>query len=395
MSGIVPRQQAGALRLNLARGGVAITPRDEPPVEPASDARPAIPLIADSRASGTIAGTFQGVIDGLPAEVAILDMRSTIIAVNRAWASFAPDAAPDCIGANYVAICRACEDSCPEAGVVRRGLERLLAGKRRTFRHIYRMQRGSAESHYLLVASLFEFEATPFVIVSHYDISDFAERRQARRALSAQLLDAQAEERRRIARELHDTTAQHLIAAEFGLAELKAQHGGEGGAAYDRIAAALARAHQEIRTLSYLLYPPGLESGALTDALETLVAGFAKRSGTKAAFAHAGGSARSPAIEATLFRVAQEALANVQKHAGARSVAVRLDNGSSAMTLEVEDDGVGLDASALARAPETLGLGLRSMRERVEAVGGRFEVKALATGTLVSVIIPRKEELGL
>jgi signal transduction histidine kinase len=218
---------------------------------------------------------------------------------------------------------------------------------------------------------------------------------RSRRAEQARLHLAQEEERRRIARELHDGTAQQVAVAQVMLETVRKARTFE---AIDKacleIEAALSTAQHQMRTLSYVLHPPELASGGIVEALGTFLKGFARRTGLKVGFHNYAGPLRpSAALELALYRVAQEALVNVSRHASARSVDVRLRTVAKHVVLEIEDDGVGIAEDIVAgRRREAVGVGLSGMRERVEALGGVFCLERRRTGTLVGAFFPQRRK---
>jgi two-component system, NarL family, sensor kinase len=213
------------------------------------------------------------------------------------------------------------------------------------------------------------------------------QRTAALRSLSARLLRVQEEERRHLARELHDTTGQTLTALKIELANLE-EHARDGKPASESLAqvSALAdQALQEIRTTSYLLYPPLLEETGVCSAARWYVEGFSKRSNIQVRL-HLASIGRLPRpVEITLFRVLQEALTNVYRHSGSRAADIRIKQAANAATLEVQDYGHGIPARFLDQFKRTGfggGVGLAGMRERIEEVGGQLEIISARAGTL-------------
>jgi PAS domain S-box-containing protein len=197
--------------------------------------------------------------------------------------------------------------------------------------------------------------------------------------LSAELMRLQDEERRRIGRDLHDSTGQTLAALELGLSQLMQ----DAPMAADRRRELLEHCVQlatqcsaEIRTASYLLHPPLLDELGLLSALRWLADGFHQRSGIEMRLDLPGTMHRLPPDdELCLFRIAQEALTNVHRHAASPWAAIRLKIQSNSVMLEIEDAGRGFDAKTPA-----LGVGLAGMRERIRQIGGIFSVEATGTG---------------
>ena len=228
---------------------------------------------------------------------------------------------------------------------------------------------------------------------------DITERKQAENALrelSGHLLRVQEEERRRLARELHDSSAQILCALSLNLALIKDRAASTmdppASAALIESIELANRASVEIRNISYLLHPPVLDEAGLPDALRWLVEGFARRTGIRVDLQVSPEFDGLPKdVETALFRVAQESLTNVYRHSSSPTAAVRLALDSSWVTLEIRDDGKGFPAEVLEEksgASATLGVGIRGMRERLRQLGGRLEIKSGSTGTRVTAVSP-------
>lgn len=214
--------------------------------------------------------------------------------------------------------------------------------------------------------------------------------------LAGELTRTQNEERRRIGRELHDSTGQTLAALELDLARLSEATRSLAAKPRELLENAVRLARQcstEIRTASYLLHPPLLDELGLVSALRWLADGLRERSGIEVRLDLPESMPRlSNANELTLFRVAQEALTNAQRHSASPWVALRLEVLPGAVSLEVEDAGRGIARTdRLARgapALPTLGVGLAGMRERIRQVGGSFAVESAAEGTRVRATVP-------
>lgn len=220
-----------------------------------------------------------------------------------------------------------------------------------------------------------------------------ARERLSRRRKQIQILRAQDEERRRIARDLHDDTSQQLALIQVKLESLrKAQTADQIADACVEIESALQSAHHQMRTLSYVLHPPELTSGGITEALSTFLKGFARRTQLVVTFENFAGRLKAHAdLEIALYRVVQEALMNVSKHAEATVVKVSLRLEAKHLVLEIEDDGIGIPSEILTgRMPEAVGVGLASMRERVESLAGHFRVERGVMGTQVRASFPMR-----
>jgi PAS domain S-box-containing protein len=236
-------------------------------------------------------------------------------------------------------------------------------------------------------------------------ISDVTDRVQAQqriaamnaelRQLSARLVRLQDEERRRFARELHDSTAQTLTALSFSLQSLATMPGMASIPEANRVlresAALVESSIREVRTMSCLLHPVLLDELGLEPALRNLVAGFEQRTGIAVRLqAAAGGRRRSDCVEVTAFRFVQEALSNVHRHTSATWVEVRIDEAAGALSLEVTDGGAGFPAEAFDAAGELVlsGVGIAGMRERARYLGGALTIRSTPQGSTVRMVIP-------
>ena len=233
------------------------------------------------------------------------------------------------------------------------------------------------------------------------DVTAQVMRDQALRTLSVHLLQAQDEERRRLARELHDSTGQHLVALSLNLATLRSGANRLSARARRSLGDSEALAERcmaEIRTLSYLLHPPLLDEMGLLSALRWLADGFHDRSGIRLDLELPEQMERlGSGMETALFRIVQEALTNVHRHSGSSRAAVRLSVDEHRVTLEVKDEGRGLGgqarwASADGTFVQRSGVGITGMKERVRQLGGQLDVVSTATGTTVRAILPLVED---
>lgn len=229
-------------------------------------------------------------------------------------------------------------------------------------------------------------------------VTDMTEARRSERmlrTLSHSLLRSQESDRSRLALELHDRATQELSALLIRLHLLAGSFPARSGALRGEVAAIgemVGRAADAVESISRTLRPSVLEILGLVPALKAASAGFAKRTGIAATFTCARAPAGlSAAAELVLYRVLEEALSNVERHAGARTVTAHLRPRGAAVVLSIRDDGVGFDA---VRDPTTRrrpgqGAGLIGLRERAASVGGTLEVKSLrGAGTEVAARIP-------
>ena len=217
------------------------------------------------------------------------------------------------------------------------------------------------------------------------------------RQLSINLMTVQDEERRRIARELHDSAGQTLAAMKMTLATLNLigkQRPDEFEKLMNDLGALMDAALQEIRTASYLLHPPLLEEAGFASAARWFVEGFSKRSGIQVSFDTDIDGERLPRnVELVLFRVLQESLTNVHRHSGASAAEIHFARQPGAMRLGIRDNGRGLPPERLRNFQERQapsGVGLAGMRERVGELGGRIEITSSGQGTSVMVLLPER-----
>ena len=224
------------------------------------------------------------------------------------------------------------------------------------------------------------------------DITERVRAEEELRRLSGQLLRLQDEERRRIARELHDSTGQDLVALATTLSELRSSIPSSARTLRRLASQSQALADQcvrEVRTLSYLLHPPMLDEAGLEDAVRHYAAGFAERTGIEVDLQLSSGFGRlKPDVEMALFRVVQESLTNIQRHSGSLRAKIRMDRNQEQLALEVSDSGSGNSGDRDVELPFRPGVGLASMHERVKLIGGRLAIESSSTGTTVRVTIP-------
>jgi two-component system, chemotaxis family, CheB/CheR fusion protein len=217
------------------------------------------------------------------------------------------------------------------------------------------------------------------------------------RALSGRLIRAQDEERRRVARELHDGTAQSLTALSMYLARVDQSASGLDANARQALSECVSLVEQcsrEIRTLSYLMHPPGLDEAGLAPAVRWFVEGFMDRSGITIEVDISPEWPRlSPDAEIALFRTAQECLGNVHRHSGSSRATLRMARGKNEVVLEVKDSGGGMPPEVIKSLDQKtgagLGVGLRGMHERLLQFGGSLTIESSSdVGTTVTAVLP-------
>jgi PAS domain S-box-containing protein len=214
------------------------------------------------------------------------------------------------------------------------------------------------------------------------------------RELSARLLQIQDEERRRIARELHDSVGQMLVAVNMNLAHVHREANAlspEAGKALEDNTGLLEQLSIEIRTISHLLHPPLLDEVGLQSALQWYIEGFSERSKINVDLQLPDDFGRLPRnLEITLFRVVQECLTNIHRHSESKTAAIRVMRLENEVRLEVRDAGKGIpmETQATLASGKLSGVGLRGMHERLRQMGGQLDVQSNGAGTLILATLP-------
>ena len=211
------------------------------------------------------------------------------------------------------------------------------------------------------------------------------------KVLAQRVVESQEEERARLSRDLHDGISQWLVSIklqiEAGIIRLTSGQAGQqqaAQAAFEHAADQLNNVMGEVRRISHNLRPAILDDLGLAAALHHLGQEYTLSSGTPVHFEAEGCTDELPDVANTvLFRLAQEALTNIERHAGARRIEIRLTGERGGVTLRIRDDGAGFDAEGIALHPKR-GIGLRNMMERMDAIGGRFDIASSSDGTVVT-----------
>lgn len=215
------------------------------------------------------------------------------------------------------------------------------------------------------------------------------------RELTTRILQLQDDERRRIARNLHDSAGQYLAAIQMNLVALEQPGSTLTAWQAKRISDCqemVNRCTSEIRTLSYLLHPPLLDDMGLASAIRSYAEGFAERSDIRVELDIPKDFGRLPGeVETALFRVVQQSLANIHRHSGSCVAKIRIRQDAEEVSAVIADEGCGI-------APEILkqfdtggrlrGVGIAGMRERIKAMKGRFNIRSSPDGTTVEVSLP-------
>jgi signal transduction histidine kinase len=207
------------------------------------------------------------------------------------------------------------------------------------------------------------------------------------RKIAAELARSRESERRRIARELHDTTCQDLVAASLAVGRLERLVGLEQVAGHKvmvELNQTLDRALHDLRTLSYVLLAPATSASHLADTLRALITGFASRAGIRVRFSTKYAGRPSEGIERAIIAIVQEALMNIHRHSGSKTAYIELSLSEGSLVLTIADQGEWREG------PE--GVGIASMRERLAEVGGTLSVRATRRGTRLLALVPTHME---
>jgi len=216
------------------------------------------------------------------------------------------------------------------------------------------------------------------------------------RRLSIRLMTMQDQERRRIARDLHDGLGQELAVAKMVLDKMLLQQSNRApGDAWVQASEIVDRAIQQVRTMSHLLHPPLLDEVGLLSALSWYVEGLTKRSGIETSLdvQPPDFPRLSSEIETAVFRIVQEALTNVFRHSGARKVGISLTRKNGEIVVGVRDDGKGIGKKIIDLEPDSVGVGIGGMKQRAKEFGGELRLTNANPGTLVELIIPYSSSL--
>lgn len=335
------------------------------------------------------------IVQGLPLAAALISLNGFVHSTNLslgpggAWRSDFEDGV---VGAPYQTLV----DRMPLSQTAKRRLddqiEQIVAGSAVVLQRSYKLL--TAEPFEIVVRATRLALIEPYVLVVFLATRTSEKAQHARRRQQVVILRAEEEERRRIARELHDDTFQQLALIQVSVATMRqARTFQDIDLACDRIENALMATQHQIRTLSFLLHPPGIGSGGIVEALYNFCKGLSRRNSIDVEFEGSLGNLKcDPDLEIALYRVAQEALINACKHAKASEVRVRLFEIGKDLVLEVADNGMGITlVGADGDQLEAIGVGLLGMQERVEALGGEFAVLN-RNGTVVRACFPRRRK---
>jgi len=341
---------------------------------------------------------LQAAIDALPDRIAILDGRTAILAANRAWRVYADQGGfsgkDHGIGALYLDFIRQSTDH--EAAAAEAGIVDVLRGYKEEFTFEYPVTSHKGRQWFQLRVASFDEQEEKRLVISHEDVTALKAAQDAQRDLDGRIQRSREEERGKIARELHDSTVQRILAINLNLAGMKALLQSSESRVHELLAETLALGREcmrEVRTISYLMRPPLQDGQDFIPALCSYVDGFCKRSSIRVHLVIPSQADRMPSkVENALFRVVQEALSNIHRHAKSATATVALCKSQSQVVLEIRDQGKGMPrAPASGDSYWTTGGGLAGVQERIRELRGSLEIKPAHPGTLVRATVPLKE----
>jgi signal transduction histidine kinase len=332
------------------------------------------------------------IIDTCAAGVAVLDELGTVLYVSRAWGPFAEQDGPtelNDLNGSYLGVCNS---SAGGANALAEDVQRILEGRDREFHKEYSVAGDDGPKWFLMHAARLDLPGSDRfrVLVTREDVTRHRQAEEALRNLGGRLINAQEEERSRVARELHDDLNQHVAILSIELEQLR-QKIPVGYQDLSTCVKALWTKAQEISSsihrLSYQLHPAKLDHLGLAAAIKSLCDELSEHREIRIEFRQKGFPAVLPReVTLCVFRITQESLQNVNRHSGAQNAEVLLRQTPRGVHLRVSDDGCGFDM----HSPRTKqGLGFISMRERLRLVGGRISIHSQPSGgTQIDVLVP-------
>lgn len=348
----------------------------------------------DSLERGEEADTFlRRIVDTCASSVAVLDEGGNVLFVSRVWRNLADEAdLPLDLAALNGDYLRTCRLPGKEAAALAEDVQRIVDGRQREFRKEYAAQGPDGLRWFLIHAARLDLpQSKGFrVLVTREDVTRHKEAEEALRNLGGRLINAQEEERSRVARELHDDLNQQLAILSIELDQLRQKLPADRPDLNDCVGGLWTRAQEisaDIHRLSYQLHPAKLDHLGLAAAIKSFCEELSAHRDIEIEFRQTSFPAElPPEITLCLFRITQESLQNVTRHSGARNAQVVLKRSSQGVHLRVSDTGCGFDMHS---SQTKNGLGFISMRERLRLVGGRISIRSQPMkGTQIDVVIP-------
>lgn len=345
--------------------------------DPGSGRSPPVEL---ARAAALAA--MQQVIDDLPEQIALLDDQCVIQAVNRSWSETMKKLryAGVSPGDDYRQVVSKYAATGYEAAIkAQAALDEIARGERDSWQMIYNGRDDWSDQEFQMSIHRVVVGAQVFITITRWELTEIWKLRRLKDEFSTTLIEGQALERQRLARELHDSTSQLLATVSLLLGRLK--HKATRKVQMTVIAEIqqlMTEAQQEIRSISYLAHPPVLDRMSFADAVKALAEGFDERSGIPVTVLIRD-ELRFPSveIESAFYRIVQEALSNVRRHAHASKATVAVRASRRMIHVIITDDGTGI------RHGSQPGVGLAGMRSRLAELGGRLSIRSLSPGTAI------------
>lgn len=329
------------------------------------------------------------IVDTSAAGVAVLDEWGTVLYVSKAWGPLAEQTDLSNPKPSYVELCHL---SAGADSILTEDIQEILAGRRREFHKEYSVAGDDEPRWFLVHAARLDLPGTDCfrVLVTREDTTRHRQAEEALRTLGGRLINAQEEERSRVARELHDDLNQQVAIMSIELEQLgrKIPDGRHDlSALVSGLGAKAQEIASEIHRLSYQLHPAKLDHLGLAAAIKSLCDEMAQRREIKIEFRQKGFPAElSREVTLCVFRITQESLHNVVRHSGAHEAQVLLRRSASGVHLHVSDTGCGFDMQS---SQTKNGLGFISMRERLRLVGGRISIRSQPfNGTQIDIVVP-------
>jgi two-component system NarL family sensor kinase len=356
------------------------------PFGPSPDERP-----AERDESGEL---YRLALESVPDAILVMDEEGRILIANRQVERVFGYPASELIGRPIeMMVPERFRAGCPQFRdrVVDEGQPRLIAAS-----EIYGLRKDGSEFPSEILVTPVRMGRRAIVTAVIHDITAQKKSEAMLRQVSGKIYEVQEQERGHIARELHDSVGQclALLRIQLGYVGSKLKDGsGEAALKLADCIEALEQSITEVRTLSYLLYPPMLRELGLRCAIASYLDGFTRRSGISTTFTASSDFGRlSPELEVAMFRVLQECLTNVHRHSGSPSAEVQLSIDEGSVVLEVKDHGTGISAEKLKEfeggSLGALGIGMTGMKDRMRQFGGSLEIASTEAGTMVTARAP-------
>ena len=341
------------------------------------------------------------IVNACATNVAAFDETGTLLCVSETWRSFAErngfTSASDAYGLDHLQTCREAVNRREVRQVgFRESIQRIVTGKQVEFHEEYVLKTLETPRWFLTTATLIEMPDGFRIMVTLEDVTRRRQAEEELRNIGGRLINAQEEERTRLARELHDDLSQRLALLSLEIEQMRPQiPAGQNGLnnSVDRLSKKTQELGSDIHRLSYQLHPFKLDHLGLSAAIKSLCVELSAHRDLEIKFRKQGFPAVLPEdVTLCAFRIAQESLHNVVKHSGASEAQVVLTKTASAVRLRISDNGVGFDAELVKRKKR---LGLISIKERLRLVDGKISIRSQPNkGTQIDVSIPLATDQG-